>query len=201
MQAACLPTAIRETQHTLNQESLVTTSNIEEIHQQLSGKDAGAQIDALERLANLLTLQPDLAKSDCVSGLAVRLSQLAGSPNDDVRGWAADVLETNLDASDEDVAALSELLITRQDGETCYWAATLLGRLGQRAADAVIALRYCLTDVDYLPAKERAAWAIGRIGKQAADAMADLRMVAQTSPPRLARLARQAMESIRSVAA
>ena len=93
------------------------------------------------------------------------------------------------------------LLQSADDGETCYWAATLLGRLGQDAAVAAGALEGCLRESMYLPARERAAWALSQIGPQAAAAVPTLEEAAAAAPPRLQRLATEALAAIREQAA
>ena len=87
------------------------------------------------------------------------------------------------------------------DGETVYWAVTLIGRMGPAAARATACLTATLTHSPYLPARERAAWAIARIGTPAQSALEALRKAVETGPPRLSRLATQAIESIRGMAA
>ncbi len=138
------------------------------------------------------------------SGLSGRIVALAGSADDEVRMWAAEALETAVIVRTEDVTDLVSLLATSGDGEVCYWAATLLGRLGNhvgKTAEAVVALEHCLRTSMYLPARERAAWALCQIGLAAAPAMPTLRHAAVDGPPRLKRLAIAALEAIRGVAA
>ena len=96
---------------------------------------------------------------------------------------------------------LSELLSACGDGEVCYWAATMLGRLGKQSVAAVDALEACVRESMYLPARERATWALSQIGPQAAAAVPTLEEAAAAAPPRLQRLASEALEAIRDQAA
>ena len=90
---------------------------------------------------------------------------------------------------------------TNANSETAYWAVTLIGRLGPKAAPATDCLIEILNQSDYLPVRERATWAISRIGTAASSASSALRHAAAEGPPRLKRLATQALESIRGMAA
>ena len=146
------------------------------------------------------TLQK-LAAAGKVTGLSAGIVALAGSSDDDVRTLAADVLESTVTVQSDEVPALVRLLIETSDGEVSYWAATLLGRMGRDAAIAVPSLEHCLSRSLYLPARERAAWALCRIGKAASPAMPTLRSAAMDGPPRLKRLAIEALEAIRGAAA
>jgi len=149
------------------------------------------QTDALRQISG----------GDAVFGVAVRCVELAGCRSDEVRMWAAEALETSVKPQPSDAKPLAGLLAGGGDGEICYWAATLLGRLGPSASCAALELEACVDRSPYLPARERAAWALSRIGPAAAMAAATLRRVAADGPPRLRRLATQALESIRGIAA
>jgi HEAT repeat protein len=146
------------------------------------------------------TLQ-GIASSGHAEGLSAQIVSLAGSSDDDVRTWAADALESSVVVHRDEVPALIQLLAETSDSEVSYWAATLLGRLGRDAAAAVPCLENCLSRSMYLPARERAAWALCRIGAAAAPAMPSLRSAAIDGPPRLKRLAIEALEAIRGAAA
>jgi HEAT repeat protein len=143
--------------------------------------------------------------------LAAALAAAAGDANDSVAMAAAEALEM-LGAPPP--ALLPELLqlaqssisrphslIASADGETAYWAVTLIGRLGPVAAPATECLTQVLNTSIHLPVRERAAWAIARIGTAAASATGALRQAAASGPPRLKRLATQALESVRGMAA
>ena len=142
-----------------------------------------------------------IAARSGVRGFAVRCVELAGSHDDEVRLWAAEALEAGVCPQPDEVGELAHLLATSADGEVAYWAAMLLGRLGPTASDATPELEACLQRSLYLPARERAAWALSRIGPKAVAAMPTLSHVAAGGPPRLRRLALQALDSIRGVAA
>lgn len=166
-------------------------------------RDFDAVLEALHRgtpeqqvrvLRNLIGGEP-------VEGLATRCVQLAGAHNDEVRMWAAEVLESSVKPAVSDVQPLAQLLANADDGEIAYWASTMLGRLGPEASAAATELEACVRESLYLPARERAAWAISRIGPAAAAATPTLREIASDAPPRLRRLAMEALDSVRGSAA
>ncbi len=142
-----------------------------------------------------------IASAEDVRGVAVSIANLAGHSNEEIRMWAAEALEAAVMPSPAEAPELSELLLRTEDGEVAYWAATLLGRLGHHAACGVMALEKCLSCSMFLPARERAAWALSQIGVAATPAMPALRQAANQGTPRLKRLAIQALEAIRGVAA
>lgn len=141
-----------------------------------------------------------IAAAGNVTGITVAVVRLSGSSNDEVRRWAAESLESSIVPVAEEVDELAELLYDGRDGEVCYWAATMLGRLGgdvgPRARTAVNALETCLSDSLYLPARERAAWALSQIGPSAASAATTLRRTAEDAPPRLKKLVAKALRVI-----
>lgn len=142
-----------------------------------------------------------IAAAGHVLGLSAAIVRLAGSSDDEVRLWSAEVLESCVVPSPDETPELMALLGETEDSEVCYWAVTMLGRLGRDAEPAVASLEKCLGESLYLPARERAAWALSQIGAAAAPAMPTLRRTALSGPPRLQRLAIQALEAIRGVAA
>jgi hypothetical protein len=77
-----------------------------------------------------------------------------------------------------------------------YWAVTLLGRSGQKAATATAVLAGCLNAGCDPSVAQRAAWALGKIGPAAAAAGDSLEKAAAAADPRLARLAREALDAI-----
>lgn len=170
------------------------------LHDDLSSDDPWRQLAAIQTLCKQ---DPDRPQP----GVALRLVELTGSSNDQVRMYAADALESGVSLASEDVDGVASRLHQDNDGEVSYWAATLLGRqastggLGSHLELVVERLQRCVVDSPYLPARERATWALGRIGPSAAAAMPDLRSIAADGPPRLRRLAMEALEAIRGVAA
>lgn len=131
-----------------------------------------------------------------VTGLTVAVVAFCGSSDDEVRMWSAEALEVAIRPQVSEVPELIELIEQADDGEIYYWAATMLGRLGPEAATAVAALEQLLCDSMYLPARERATWALAEIGPAAAAAIPSLQSVAENAPPRLKRLAHQALAAI-----
>lgn len=152
----------------------------------LAGGSPDDQVEVLRQISG----------QESVTGLTVAIVELSGSGNDEVRMWSAEALETAVTPTESEVTALIQMLVSAADGEICYWAATMLGRLGPEAVAAVEALETCLRTSLYLPARERAAWALSQIGPQAAAAVPALKEAAEAAPPRLQRLASEALRAI-----
>jgi HEAT repeat protein len=153
---------------------------------QLAGKDVAKQAEAAEALAQL---GPDAQPA------AVALVRVCGSEIDSLREWATSALE-GLGAPPE--SQLNDLiaLAGNKSLDVAYWAATLLGRLGDAAAPAVPALTDALQGAAEQAVKERAAWALGQIGASAKSAVPALREAAASKQPRLSRLATEALAAI-----
>ncbi|TWU48604.1 hypothetical protein Poly51_45050 [Rubripirellula tenax] len=158
--------------------------------ERLTSTSASDQASALQEMAEQTELR----------GYTAAVVRLAGCRDDEVRRWAAELLEVAIAPVASDVEELADLLAGGEEGEVCYWAATMLGRLGPDVAPktrvAVDALEICLGDSLYLPARERAAWALSQIGPSAASAAITLRRTAEDAPPRLQRLVAEALEMI-----
>lgn len=142
-----------------------------------------------------------LANPNSCRDWLVQLVRAVGDPSDTVSMTATEALEVFGEPSPAYLPALVEIVKQRSNGESVYWAVTMLGRLGPAAAPATSVLIDALVDSGYLPVQERAAWALARIGPAAAAATNALREAAESGPPRLRRLANQALESLRGMAA
>ncbi len=136
-----------------------------------------------------------LSRHTEASAAAVSLVRACGDPDEQVRQWATAALEEMGAPSAEDASALAELL-EESSADTAYWAATLLGRLGEQAAGAVAELARTVENDNEIAVRQRAAWALGKIGRPAAGAADALRHAATANDPRLARLAKQSLETI-----
>ena len=152
----------------------------------LSKQKPDAVIAALQQMSN----------TDSVTGFTLCVVELAGSSNDLIRMWAAESLERSIEPTEDEIPALIELLQTNEEGEVRYWAATMLGRLGTAAAEAGQALSDCLERSLHLPARERSAWALCQIGDAAIVAKDTLNKAAHDAPPRLRRIAAEALKII-----
>lgn len=166
-------------------------SNDNRWDEMLASNDPEAQVDALRKISGM----------ESVTGVTICVVSLSISANEEVRMWAAEALESAVQPSPSDIPSLIEMLRTSDEGDACYWSATLLGRLGSDAIESVDALELCLRDSNYLPARERAAWALCQIGPPAAKATATLKRAAADSPPRLQRIATEALRAIGEAAA
>lgn len=151
----------------------------------LQSEDAVQRANAAQQLA-LLGAEARPAATDLV--------RACGDQDDQVRQWASGALEEMGPPLAADAAALTELL-NHDAADVAYWAATLLGRLGGEARAAVPALAAALQADRALIVRQRAAWALGEIGV-AIGARAALEAAASAADPRLARLAREALDKV-----
>lgn len=154
--------------------------------QALSSADVAQAAVAAEALTHMGTAaQP----------AAVALVRACGSNDATVRAWAVAALEEIGPPSPEQI---HELVKTVADPslDAAYWAITLLGRAGHAASPAVDALAEILRHSAELSLRERAALALGNIGPAAAVAAPFLHEAAASGPPRIARLAKAALEAI-----
>lgn len=127
---------------------------------------------------------------------AVPLIRSAGDADETVREWATAALEELGPPSVDDRDAVAALL-TAENADIGYWAATLLGRLQRDAAPAVGVLQRVLEQSPHTIVRQRAAWALGQVGPAAAEAVSSLEQAAASEDPRLARLADRALQQIR----
>jgi HEAT repeat protein len=152
---------------------------------QLEGYDPAEQLAAAQTLAMLGTkAQP----------AAVALVRSVGL-SEDVGEFCAAALESmGPPAADQ----IPHLVAMADDcsSDVAYWAITLLGRAGPEAAAGVPALAKVLESDAELSVRERAAWTLGKIGPSANAAAAALRTAAESKEPRLARVAKQALEAV-----
>lgn len=161
-------------------------SDVSRLISALEDPDAARRSSAAEHLARL---GPDACPA------AVALVCACGDEAEEVREWAVGALEELGPPAASDADALASLLGHRSPN-VAYWAATLLGRLGTKASAAVPALGAAVSEASEKSVRERAAWALGRIGPPATEGIGPLRKAAAGDDPRLARLARRAIEQI-----
>jgi HEAT repeat protein len=154
---------------------------------ELNSSDAEVRSNAAEALSRL---------GDDARGAAVPLARCVGDDNEEVQEWVVAALDGLGPPSASDLAALIDLL-AQDTPDVAYWAATLIGRLCERVVAAVSALCAALKEDRPNFVRERAAWALGRIGRTAGQmAVAALKKIDDDSQPRLARLARRALDQI-----
>ena len=153
---------------------------------ELTSPDAAVRADAAEKLARLETAAHDAA---------VPLCRASDEKIDAVSDWAVTALEELGPPLDSDIDALARMAAL-PNVNSSYWAAMLLGRLGSQAAPAVPTLAAVLKAHPVLVVRQRTAWALGEIGPAAIAALAELKLAASSEDPRLARLARRAVEQV-----
>ncbi|QDV71710.1 HEAT repeat protein [Rosistilla carotiformis] len=147
------------------------------------------------------TLQALIDSSPNLADWAIALLRASNDPHASVSELAIATLE---DMGAPDASQVSEIVSFAQrpaDSETVYWATTLIGRIGPDAADAVPTLAGVLANSSFLHVREKAAWALGQIGPAAIGATAVLQAAAEQGPPRLQRLASQALSTMAGTAA
>jgi HEAT repeat protein len=152
----------------------------------LSSDDAQTRTEAAERLARM---------GDAARPAAVALVRASGDSAASVRDWAAVALEELGPPEANDIAPLAALAGNPQ-ADIAYWAVTLLGRSSGEAASVADTIAGTLADHPAGEVRQRAAWALGRIGAGTARVAAALRRACDSSDPRLARLAKQALAQI-----
>ena len=129
------------------------------------------------------------------SPAALALVQAVGNDDEEVTIQAGEALENLGPPSAEDLPELIRLL-THDNPDCGYWAATLVGRLGARGVDAVPALSAVVRSEEALAVRERAAWALGEIGPAAHATRETLEAASRSDSPRLARLAQESLKRI-----
>ena len=164
----------------------MTTVDARVLAQTLESGELAARRDAAEQLAQL---------GEEARPAAVSLVLATATDDEDLREWAVGALEGLGPPDDTDASRLAELL-KHEQLDVAYWAATLLGRLGEQASSTVPALVSALNGHPEPAVRERAAWALGKMGSEAAPAKDDLAQAAKSSNARLAKLAQTALEHI-----
>lgn len=165
----------------------MSSKDVTELSVQLESKDVEQRIEAAEQLSYL---------ADGAQAAAVPLVRAIADDSEEVREWVNSALEELGPPDAADAEALGKLL-SDENPDVGYWAATLLGRLEVDAASAVPQLAAVLDSQAALHLRERAAWALGKIGPQAKGAVEELRRAAASDEARLSRLAATALEQIR----
>lgn len=106
-----------------------------------------------------------LGDSGDAAAAAVPLVEACNDPDEQVRQWADGALENLGPPRLGDVAALTAIL-DRNEPNTAYWSATLLGRLGAQAASARPALLKAAAQGKHPNVAKRASWALKKLDEQ-----------------------------------
>ena len=162
------------------------TTDVSQLVSALAGPDPVGRAKAAEQLSRL---GPD------AQAAAIPLVRACADAAEELRQWATAALEELGPPAVSDLDALASLL-DEEHADVGYWAATLLGRLGQEGAPAVGPLVEALSANPAIRVRQRAAWALGKIGPPSQAATGALREAAASADPRLARLAQRAIEQI-----
>ena len=170
-----------EASDTLGGMNVKCEEQITKLRQGLEHHDAEKQLETLIEICQYTKLTG-------ISGLVLGF---AGSRMDSQRLAAAKALDRSVQPNLRELPTLVAALDPEQDGEVVYWAATLIGRLGDQAEDAVDALCRCIKDSSFLAARERAVIALQKIGPAAQGAIPVLESVSDSATGRLKQLCQQ----------
>lgn len=141
--------------------------------------------------AKRLTAAKKLATmGEAAAPAAVALVEALDDESEEVLQQATAALEELGPPPLEHRTRLAELL-SDENPDVGYWAATLLGRLKKEAEDTVADLCRTVEEHPEASVKERAVWALGQIGSP--DARRTLEEASQSSNRRLSRLAEKAL--------
>lgn len=124
-----------------------------ELGLELAAFDVVRRVAAAERLARL---------AEGAAGVAVAIVKATGDEEESVREWAVAALE----ACGPPPACCCDELILLLDSpslDVAYWAATLLGRLGQATAATTSALARSVANSPHSAVRRRSAWALEKI--------------------------------------
>lgn len=154
--------------------------------QKLQSADVEDRCSAAEELARA---------GDEARPAAVALVSCCRDSDERVSECAAAALEEMGPPALEDLPRLAELL-SSENADIAYWAATLLGRLEAGGARAVERLAATLRGNPHPQVQQRAAWALGMIRQSGSGAREALQHASESHDPRLARLAQQALQQI-----
>lgn len=163
-----------------------TPGDVAQWASELTHGDAAARASAAEQLSR----HPGEAGQ-----AALALVQAVADADEGVREWVTAALEA-LDAPPPSQCEELAALTGHAESDVAYWAATLLGRMGEAAAPAVGRLSGVLESSAADNVRERTAWALGKIGPPAKSAAPQLQQAANSDKPRLARTAAKALEAI-----
>lgn len=126
---------------------------------------------------------------------SVALCLVVSDEDEEVRESATVALENITAPVQQDLQSLVDLL-SAQQSDTGFWAATLIGRLGVEANSAVTEIAAVLQDINEPIVVARIAWALGKIGPAAAAALPALEALLSSDHPRVVRSAKQAIDQI-----
>ncbi len=164
----------------------VSLMDVPQLIANLKSPTAATRAEAAEQLCHL---------EDGAQPAAVELIQATADADDSVRQWATAALESLGPPATADCQKIAALLASPKL-DIAYWSAMLMGRLESAAAAAVPKLTIALTSHPEQAVREQSAWALGQIGPAASAALPALKTAAADPRPRLARLAKTAIEQI-----
>ena len=155
--------------------------------QALKSSDAARRLDVAESLLSL---------GDAAAPAVLALIDALEDDEPQVVEAVNGALEAIATPPDTLVPELTSRL-SDANAHRAYWAATLLGRMGNDAWQATDALAGIVAR-ESVPAevRQRAAWALGQFGPDASSAVQQLEQAAASDDARLARLAQEALQSI-----
>ena len=163
------------------------SSSLIDLVQKLEAGDPAARAAAAESLCQL--------EEGCQPA-CVPLVRACGM-DDVTREWANAALESMGAPAVADTDSLCRLL-SDSSSDVAYWAATLLGRLGEQGTAACDALVQIIGTGQDLNVRERAVWATHRIGCRSKLVIETLEHATKSQNTRFARAAPQALDALAS---
>lgn len=160
-------------------------SDITEMVRQLEEGSEEEQCEAAESLAQC---------GEPMGEAAIPLLSTLGAEDIELNEWVMAALE-ELGAPDADDLPMI-IAFLQQPGDAGYWAATLIGRMGEDGAMAVPHLRDALQSQADRIVRQRIVWALGKIGPAARPAREQLNQLAEESDMRMSRLAQASLAEI-----
>jgi len=127
--------------------------DVEALATALKSDDVAKRVAAAEKIASL---------GESAANLAIPLVNALADENESVREFATSALEDCGAPAQDDVDRLEQLLGS-SNADVAYWSATLLGRLGDGAIQAVEALKTAAAEHGSPEVRQRATWALGKI--------------------------------------
>lgn len=130
------------------------SKDLESLVHDLLGNDGEQQLAAAKQLAGM--------EAEAAPAGVALIRALTG--DDELREWANSALESMGPPPRELLPELISLL-SDEHLDVGFWAATLIGRLGQEAGSARDALQSCESTSAHEAVRRKASWALVRIGR------------------------------------
>ena len=129
------------------------SSDLDQLVRQLRDPDVEQRREAAELLAQ---------RGEAIGAHATAMLAALSDEDEATREWVTSALEDAGPPAPGDAAALQQM-VARDELDSAYWAATLLGRLGADADVAWETLQHSAARSAHAGVRKRAAWALDQI--------------------------------------